>query len=44
MDRDSLNWKVAGYAGEGIMTTGLLFSKTASRHGWYIFDYPEYPS
>ena len=44
MDRDSLNWKVAGYAGEGIMTTGLLFSKTASRHGWDIFDYPEYPS
>jgi len=44
MDSESLNWKVAGFAGEGIMTTGLLFSKTASRHGWYIFDYPEYPS
>src|SRR3989338_6665790 len=37
-------WKVAGAAGEGIMTTGLLFSKTCARHGWYIFDYTEYPS
>lgn len=39
-----LNWKVAGYAGEGIMTTGLLFSKACARHGLNIFDYTEYPS
>lgn len=38
------NWKVAGYAGEGIMTTGLLFSKTVARHGLAVFDYTEYPS
>jgi len=44
MDKESFNWKVAGFAGEGIVTTGLLFSKTCARHGWYIFDYPEYPS
>lgn len=44
MTKTFLNWKVAGFAGEGIMTTGLLFSKTASRHGLYIHDYTEYPS
>ena len=44
MDRDNIVWKVAGAAGEGIMSTGLLFSKTCARHGWYIFDYTEYPS
>lgn len=44
MDILELNWKVAGYAGEGIMTTGLLFSKTCARHGLKIFDYTEYPS
>lgn len=43
MEQDFV-WKVAGAAGEGIMTTGLLLSKTIARHGWYIFDYTEYPS
>ncbi len=37
-------WKIGGEAGFGIMTTGLLFSKIASRHGHHIFDYFEYPS
>jgi 2-oxoglutarate/2-oxoacid ferredoxin oxidoreductase subunit alpha len=41
---DQLNWKVAGPAGKGIMTTGLIFSKTCAAHGWEIFDYAEYPS
>lgn len=41
---NSLNWKVGGAAGEGIMTTGLIFSKVVSRHGWQVFDYTEYPS
>ncbi len=41
---NSLNWKVGGPAGEGIMTTGLIFSKVVSRHGWQVFDYTEYPS
>ena len=44
MAKDSLNWKVAGPAGQGIMSTGLIFSKTCVRHGLDIFDYPEYPS
>lgn len=37
-------WKIGGEAGFGIMTTGLLFSKIAIRHGYHIFDYNEYPS
>lgn len=41
---NSLNWKVGGAAGEGIMTTGLIFSKVVVRHGWQVFDYTEYPS
>src|SRR3989344_6504478 len=44
MNNNDFVWKVAGAAGEGIMTTGLLLSKTITRHGWYIFDYTEYPS
>lgn len=37
-------WKIGGEAGFGIMTSGLAFSKIASRQGFYIFDYGEYPS
>lgn len=44
MQNIELNWKVAGFAGEGIMTTGLLFSKICTRHGLQTFDYTEYPS
>ncbi|PIQ72912.1 2-oxoacid:acceptor oxidoreductase subunit alpha [Candidatus Roizmanbacteria bacterium CG_4_10_14_0_2_um_filter_36_35] len=40
----SFTWKIGGEAGFGIMTTGLLFSKIASRSGYHIFDYVEYPS
>ncbi|PIZ63806.1 2-oxoacid:acceptor oxidoreductase subunit alpha [Candidatus Roizmanbacteria bacterium CG_4_10_14_0_2_um_filter_39_13] len=38
------NWKIGGEAGFGIMTSGLVFSKIATRSGYHIFDYPEYPS
>lgn len=38
------NWKIGGEAGFGIMTSGLVFSKIATRSGYYIFDYAEYPS
>ncbi|OGY24760.1 MAG: hypothetical protein A2Y57_01835 [Candidatus Woykebacteria bacterium RBG_13_40_7b] len=44
MEKQDFCVKIAGAAGEGIMTTGLLLSKTVGRHGWYVFDYPEYPS
>jgi 2-oxoglutarate ferredoxin oxidoreductase subunit alpha len=37
-------WKIGAEAGCGIMTTGLLFSKIASRLGYEICDYIEYPS
>ncbi len=38
------NWKIGGEAGFGIMTSGLTFSKIATRSGYHIFDYTEYPS
>lgn len=41
---DKLVWKIGGEAGFGIMTTGLLFSKLASRCGYQIFDSVDYPS
>ena len=37
-------WLIGGEAGFGIMTTGLVFSKIATRSGYHIFDYVEYPS
>src|SRR3972149_4401842 len=37
-------WLIGGEAGFGIMTTGTVFSKIASRFGYHIFDYVEYPS
>jgi 2-oxoglutarate ferredoxin oxidoreductase subunit alpha len=40
----TFTWKIGGEAGFGIMTTGFLFSKIASRLGYQILDYIEYPS
>lgn len=37
-------FKIGGEAGFGIMSSGLAFSKLATRSGYYIFDYAEYPS
>lgn len=37
-------WLIGGEAGFGIMTTGVVFSKIATRSGFHIFDYVEYPS
>ena len=37
-------WAIGGEAGFGIMTTGVVFSKIATRSGFHIFDYVEYPS
>ena len=42
--RDSFTFKIGGQAGFGIMTTGIMFSKAATRSGFHIFDYVEYPS
>lgn len=38
------NWKIGGEAGFGIMTTGAIISKIATRSGYHIFNYSEYPS
>lgn len=37
-------WMIGGEAGFGIMTTGVVFSKIATRSGYNVFDYVEYPS
>lgn len=44
MTINNLQIKIGGEAGMGIMTTGLLFSRLATRGGLQIFAYPEYPS
>ncbi|OGG05736.1 hypothetical protein A3D05_00955 [Candidatus Gottesmanbacteria bacterium RIFCSPHIGHO2_02_FULL_40_24] len=36
--------KIGGEAGFGIMTTGLLLGKIATRSGYHAFEYSEYPS
>ncbi len=42
--KKSLNIKIAGAAGEGIKSTGLILSKSFVRTGYQNFDYSEYPS
>jgi 2-oxoglutarate ferredoxin oxidoreductase subunit alpha len=44
MEKFSLNWKIGGEAGEGIMVTGLIFSKACASLGYEVFNYAEYPS
>lgn len=36
--------KIGGEAGQGIKSAGLLFGKVATRSGYWIFNYTEYPS
>ncbi len=38
------NWKIGGEAGFGIMTVGAVLSKIATRSGYHVFNYAEYPS
>lgn len=44
MSQTSVQWKIGGEAGFGIMTTGLIFSRVMARGGLKTFAYPEYPS
>jgi len=44
MEINNLTWKMGGEAGYGIMSAGLIFSKTCSRGGLYVVDTNEYPS
>lgn len=37
-------FKIGGEAGFGIMSAGLTFSKVATRSGYSVFNYAEYPS
>jgi 2-oxoglutarate ferredoxin oxidoreductase subunit alpha len=42
--KDQFHFKIGGSAGEGIMVAGSIFSKFASRSGYHIYDFVEYPS
>ncbi|MBI2575240.1 2-oxoacid:acceptor oxidoreductase subunit alpha [Candidatus Woesearchaeota archaeon] len=44
MAATKLQWKIGGEAGFGIMTAGLVFSKSFTRAGYHAFGYTEYPS
>lgn len=44
MPEQDFIFKIAGEAGYGIASAGLIFSKTAQRQGYFIFDFNEYPS
>lgn len=37
-------WKIGAPAGLGVMTTGHSLSKLATRSGYHMYDYTEYPS
>ncbi|MBI4359018.1 MAG: 2-oxoacid:acceptor oxidoreductase subunit alpha [Candidatus Nealsonbacteria bacterium] len=41
---NDFNFKIAGEAGYGIASAGLIFAKTALRSGYSVFDFNEYPS
>jgi 2-oxoglutarate ferredoxin oxidoreductase subunit alpha len=41
---NGFSFKIGGEAGYGIMSAGVTFSKIASRSGYHVFDYSEYPS
>jgi len=37
-------FKIGGQAGQGAKSAGLMFSKVATRSGYYIYTHTEYPS
>lgn len=41
---NSINWKIAGLAGQGIKNAGEMFSRLMCRHGFDVVDYTEFPS
>ncbi len=40
----TINWKITGRAGEGVMLAAKLFAQAVKRHGLANFTYLEYPS
>lgn len=43
-NKNRLSWKIAGEAGFGIKSAGMMFGRIFMRAGYEIFDYTEYPS
>jgi 2-oxoglutarate ferredoxin oxidoreductase subunit alpha len=43
-DKTDFTFRIAGEAGQGITSAGLIFSKTAARLGFFVFDAIDYPS
>jgi 2-oxoglutarate ferredoxin oxidoreductase subunit alpha len=43
-DKKVFTVKLAGMAGQGIKSAGLLFGRFATRSGYHVFNYIEYPS
>src|SRR5437868_2544499 len=39
-----ISLKIGGQAGQGIKSAGLMFAKLATRSGYHIYSYTEYPS
>ncbi len=39
-----ISLKIGGQAGQGIKSAGLMFAKLATRSGYHIYTYTEYPS
>lgn len=44
VDQNVFTLKIGGQAGQGIKSAGLMFSKIATRSGYYTYNYTEYPS
>lgn len=42
--QEFISLKIGGYAGQGIKSAGLMFAKLATRSGYHIYTYTEYPS
>lgn len=42
--QESTSLKIGGFAGQGVKSSGLAFAKLATRSGYNIYSYTEYPS
>ena len=43
-DKNIFSIKLGGQAGQGVKSIGQVFSKSATRAGYHIYTYTEYPS
>lgn len=44
MQNMNISIKIGGPAGSGVKSVGSILAKTLVRHGFAVFEYPEYPS